>query len=264
MKAKIVSCIAIGIVILVCIITSIYIILSGMKNGGYNYVMLEFNPDIEFVTDKKDKVVGYKALNEEARNVVANDVWKGEYIQDVVTKFLETSLKMGYLKTDEEEYNVIKSTVVPGLTNALDVHVYKAINKFLVDNEIMAVVVENTNDKEKYKEAKELAIGVHKLQLINSVIKSNPSLTKEQLTKKSERELIDIIMELSDKYNSNNPTNQNEIETKQLLIEQNKENYEDHVTSQTSIKRDFVKKLKELNMKEQTKYELNCSLLTED
>ena len=72
MKAKIVSCITIGIVIAVSIATSLYIILSGMKNGGYNYVLIEFNPKVEFVTDRKDNIVGYKALNETARIALAD------------------------------------------------------------------------------------------------------------------------------------------------------------------------------------------------
>lgn len=262
MKAKVASFITILCVILVAIVVSLIIVLSGMKNGGFNYVLLELTPKIEFVTNRKHKVVSVKPLNEEARIVIAGEDFLDKGVEDAITTVLTNSLKADYLKIydNNKGYNIIKLTVVPGLTQALDVHVFRAINKFLVNNEVMAVIVENGNDMEMIKEAKKMGISANKLALINSCVNSNTSLTKKSLKHKMEDELIDLIMSFQESYKKNYPITDKDIEQKTELIKQNQDNYEKHISSIN--KKDagkFVKKLQELTKKEQTKLELNYS-----
>lgn len=260
MKAKVASGITIASVILVAVVVSLIIVFSGMKNGGYNYVKLELNPQIEFVTDTKDKVISYNAQNEEARILTSNLNLIGLDIEQAVNTVLQESLKVGYLTTESNKYNVIKLTVVPGLTQALEVHTYRAINKFLVKNEVMALIVENQNDMEYIKEAIKLNISANKLALINSIVNSSNGLTKEQLKNKMEDELIDIIKEMQSYNLKYNKPTELEINKKEELLLNNKSNYEEHIASINKKEAGkFVKELQDLSKTEQKKYELNYS-----
>ena len=260
MKSKLASIISIASVIMVAVVVSLIIIFTGIKNGGYNYVKLQSGFEIEFITNSKDKVISFKPLNEKARLIIANENFDGISVEEAINNVLIESLKMGYLATHDDDFNVIKLTVVPGLTQAVDVHAYRTINNFLVNNEVLALIIENQNDMEYVKEAKQLGIGTNKLALINSVIESSTKLTKEQLKNKMEDELIDIIKTLQENYMQNNPITEEEIQQKEDLIEQNQDNYNLHILNiNNKEKGAFVLKLQELQSAEQRKYELNFS-----
>lgn len=260
MKSKLASIISIASVIMVAVVVSLIIIFTGIKNGGYNYVKLQSGFEIEFITNSKDKVISFKPLNEKARLIIANENFDGISVEEAINNVLIESLKMGYLATNDDDFNVIKLTVVSGLTQAVDVNVYRTVNNFLVNNEVLALIIENQNDMEYVKEAKQLGIGTNKLALINSVIDSSTKLTKEQLKNKMEDELIDIIKTLQENYMQTNPITEEEIQQKEDLIEQNQDNYNLHISNiNNKEKGAFVLKLQELQSTEQRKYELNFS-----
>lgn len=260
MKSKLASIISIASVIMVAVVVSLIIIFTGIKNGGYNYVKLQSGFEIEFITNSKDKVISFKPLNEKARLIIANENFDGISVEEAINNVLIESLKMGYLATHDDGFNVIKLTVVSGLTQAVDVNVYRTVNNFLVNNEVLALIIENQNDMEYVKEAKKLGIGTNKLALINSVIESSTKLTKEQLKNKTEDELIDIIKTLQENYMQTDPITEEEIQQKEDLIEQNQDNYNLHISNiNNKEKGAFVLKLQELQSAEQRKYELDFS-----
>lgn len=259
MKTKIYTIVAIGVVVLTTIITCLVIIFIGAKNGGFNYVKLEYNPQIEFVTDKKFKVVSFRPLNDSARLAVAGLQIEGKNIDDVINNVLTESLKLGQFELDINKHNVLKITTVSGLTQALDVHVYKTVNNFIVKNQVPTVIIENANDMEKIKEAKKLNTSVHELALIDSIVQTN-NINKNSISNKMPDELIDIVMSINKHYVKTHPTTKDELKLKNEKINNFKETLNLHklkITKKTT--RSFVSNQVTLHKNTQTKYELNYS-----
>lgn len=260
MKSKVYTWVAIASILLIVVIISVVIVLVGLKNGGFNYVKIEYNPSIEFVTDTKDKVVSFRPLNDEARKVIANIDMVDRDVTDVVYDIMDNSLKMGYLK----EENVIKLTSVSGLTQALDVHMYRAISGFLSKNLVYGVIVENVNDMEKIRLAKEKNVSVHELALIETIM-DNSNRGFEELEKKMPDELIDIIMNDSLSYMREYPTTKEEVEEQIKIIEDNKDIYEKHMDSITKEgKREYMENQVKLSRQMTDKYEVQYSKMIKE
>lgn len=256
MKVKIVSIITVASVLIVAMLVSLTTILVGAKNVSSSFVKLELIPKIEFVCDIHKNVVNFCALNKEGEIVASNINFKGENIEDVIKMFLTECGKLGYINLDENNYNVIKLTVVSGLTQSLDVSVYKTVNKWFANCEVLGVIIENQNDMQMVKSAKQLGISANKLALINSIINLNPTLKVEHLKNICEKDLIDIINDLHKTKNENIGV----IEQKEELKQQNEEVFLKHIANINKKNQGkFIQKLRDLNRKVQSKIELNYS-----
>lgn len=165
---------------------------SGVKNGGYNYVKLEVNPKVEFLTDKHDKVISVFPINHEAKELIIGEDFIGLSAEDAAKKFVELCTISNYIDVERED-NAVKLTVVSGLTQGLEVKVYRAINKYLHENEIKSVIVENQNDLEEFKSAKKLNVSPNKYALMESVVNLYPDITLKEASKMSEKEMIKKI-----------------------------------------------------------------------
>ncbi|MGN0960976.1 MAG: hypothetical protein ACI4PF_02110, partial [Christensenellales bacterium] len=132
-KGTIISLILLAIVIAGAILT---IILSGITAKDYNYVQLEVNPKVEFICDKKFKVVSVAPLNDDARIVLSDLNLVGNEIDEAATIFLDECAKTGYLDVNGID-NAINVTVLDGLTQALDVHIMRSVYDYFKKNEIM-------------------------------------------------------------------------------------------------------------------------------
>lgn len=256
MKTKIVSIITVSSVILIAMLVSLITILVGTKNVSSSFVKLELNSKIEFVCDIHKNVVSFCALNDEAKIVSSNLNFNGEHIEDAINLFLTESAKLGFVSLDKDNFNIAKLTVVSGLTQSLDVSVYKSVNKWLAENEVLGVIIENQNDMEMLKEAKKLNISSNKLALINSVTNLNPTLNKEYLKSVCEKDLIDIISDMHKNVKTENSFVEQKLEMLKH-IEQTFLNHRAQINKKEQGK--FVQKLRDLNIKEQSKIELNYS-----
>lgn len=256
MKTKIVSIITVSIVLAVAMAVSLIIMLAGTKNVSSSFVKLELNSKIEFICDIHKNVVSFCALNDEAKIVSSNLNFNGEHIEDAINLFLTESAKLGFVNLDKDNFNIAKLTVVSGLTQSLDVSVYKSVNKWLAKNEVLGVIIENQNDMEMLKEAKKLNISSNKLALINSVVNLNSTLNKEHLKNICEKDLIDIISDMHKKVETTNLFKEQKLE----LLKQKEQTFLNHISQIDKKKQgEFIQKLRDLNSKEQSKVELNYS-----
>lgn len=233
--------IAISSIILIVIVAAVTISLSGVKNGGHNYVKLEVNPKVEFVTNNKDKVESIYAINEDAKTLLASEEFIGLSIEDACVKFIDLCAQSNYIDVDGKE-NPIKLTVVSGLTQMLDIKIYRAINEHLKNNEIYSNLIENTKTLDTLKEAKKLGVCVHKFELMESVSRLEGTELNE-LKKLNEKQLIAKILKAHNE-NKAEPTEE-EITNKTKLIDFNREKYNAHknkITNET--KREFSENLK--------------------
>ena len=189
-RATIISLIFVGIVVISAVAL---IIFSGITAREYNYVQLEINPRVEFIVDKKFKVVSYSPLNEDGLVILAGENFKGMDIASACKKYIDLCARTGYIEIDGVD-NAVNLTIIDGITQALDVHIIESINEYLRETEIMCAVVENYEDRNMYdKKKKDNICCSNKYKLISTIIEKDPSQDMDKLKRLSEIELIDIV-----------------------------------------------------------------------
>ena len=188
-KLKVKEIIVLGLVLLTIIFLAVFMGFRGVKNNKYNYVKLEINPKIEFVTDNKLNVVSVFPLNEEAKQLMSNENFVGLNAEDAAKKFVDLCVKTNYIDVEGED-NAVKLTVVTGLTEKLDVKLFRSVTNYFLENEIKAVVLENETDLKQFKAAKELGVCSNKYSLMESVCNLYPDLTLNDAKILTEKEMI--------------------------------------------------------------------------
>ncbi len=228
-KATVICLIFIGAILLSAVG---YIIFSGITANDYNYVLLEINPKIEFLCDKKFKVVSYKPLNEDAEILLTGVEYKGMDITDATEDFLDICCKAGYIDVDRDD-NAVNITIIDGITQALDVHVTQSVYSFFREKEILCAVVENYEDRNMFDEKKKNQVCcANKYKLIKTMQTYLPDKSVNELNKLSEVELIDMVNNIHSEY-SFEPTEE-QIELKTKLIDFNREKYNEHMKKITN------------------------------
>jgi antitoxin component of RelBE/YafQ-DinJ toxin-antitoxin module len=222
-KATIISLIILAIIVATA---CCYIVFTGITTKEYNYVQLEVNPRVEFICDKKLSVVSVQPLNSDARIVLSDLNLIGLDIDTASTMFLDECAKTGYLSVNGID-NATNITVVDGITQAVDVHVAQAVYKYLQDNEILATVTETYEDREMFNKKKEHKIDCsNKYKLISTIIEKDNSLSINDLRKKKEADLVEMVAE-EHKNNPYIPTEE-ELQIKQNLLNSNAHKYNTH------------------------------------
>ncbi len=258
----------IGFVIAVIISLAVGLGFSGVKNGGYNYVELEINPKIEFVTNSKDKVVSVYPINADAKLVITGEQFEGLNIKEAVKKYLELTTKLNYLDVERND-NVVKFTCVSGLTKALEVKLYRTINSYLTENQIMGVVVENTEDLQEFKEAKKLGVSNDKYSLVEAYMRLYPDSNSEEVKNLSEKKLIEKIKEAHENVKSEVLSySEEELGNKNKQIELNSakiENHKSKITNKTKseFKEEYVKNKKQNEKKYETNFDEQSAIWKE-
>ena len=178
--------------ITVFIILAVVLGFTGVKNGGYNYIKLEVNPKIEFLTNRKDKIITVMPINDEAKELIINEDFIGISIEEGVEKFVDLCVKANYIDVERED-NAIKLNIVSGLTQSLDVKVYRSIKKYLVNNMVKCVIVEESNDLKQVKTAKQYGVSASKYSLMESLCNLYPDISLNEAKNQSESSMLKKI-----------------------------------------------------------------------
>ena len=227
-RATIISLIFVFAVILSAIA---FIIFSGITANDFNYVQIEVNPRVEFITDKYFRVVSVRPLNEDAEVILAGVDYLGMDIDEASVDFIDICAKAGYIDVDGET-NAVNITIIDGITQALDVHVTEEIYNYLKNKEIMCTVVENYEDRKMFDEKKANQVCcVNKYKLMKTIQEYDNTKSIKSLNKLSEESLIDMVtnIHLSNPYQPS----QNDYTLKTKLIDFNREKYEKHMNQIT-------------------------------
>lgn len=252
-KGTIFSLIFVGFVVVGVVLT---IILLGITAGDYNYVQLEINPKVEFLCDKKFKVVSIAPLNDDASIVLSDMELIGLDIDKAIDMYLDECAKTGYLDVDGID-NAVNLTVVDGLTQALDVHIMQSIYGYLRKNEVMASVTENYEIREMFNKKKESNMCcVNKYKLVTTLESTQSALDFDALKKLSEVNLIDLVKS----NHENNPytPSQEDISKKKELIESNKNKYDTHIKNiSNNTQKEFSELLDDFQKSSGKKYQQN-------
>lgn len=232
------------------------IIFFGITAREYNYVQLEVNPRVEFIVDKKFKVVSYNPLNSDAEIILANENFKGMDISSACEKYIDLCAKTGYIDVDGVD-NAINLTVIDGITQALDVHIAESIYGYLNRNEIMCAVIENYEDREILnRKRKESVCCSNKYKLITTIIEQDSTQSFETLKNLSEIELIDIVSNIHNtkKFIISEKT----LLTKSAMLTKNEDKYNSHMRKITpASNREFAELFSDYQSYTGEQYKLN-------
>lgn len=231
---------------------------SGVVNGEYNYVKVEVNPKVEFLTDKNDKIISVFPVNEEAKELLINENFIGQNVKDGAKKFVELCVLSNYIDV-EKENNAVKLTIVSDLMQNLDVKIYSEIKKYFINNEIKSVIFENKDDLEIFKQAKKYGVSNNKFVLMQSVCNLYPDTTFEENSKLSEKELLKKIKTGFDTLENNVLTfTDEELNNKTKLLELNKAKINHHNENITNKSiSEFVKEYNEYEKEHKSNFEKN-------
>lgn len=215
-------------VIVVFVISAVVFGFTGTKNGGYNFVKLEVNPKIEFLTNRKDKIISIMPINSEAKELIIEENFVGLKIEEGVEKFVDLCVKANYIDVDRED-NAIKLSIVSGLTQGLEVKVYRTINKYLVNNEVKCIILEGNNDLKQVKLSKEYGVSPSKYSLMLSLCNLYPDISLNSAKKMSEKDMLKKIKIAHEKlYEAINEYSEEELSNKVKLIDFNKAKLNHH------------------------------------
>lgn len=233
----------------------IVIIISGNRATHTHYVCLEINPRIEFLTDSEHKVKSFKPLNTEAKELIINEEFIDLNITDACEKFLTLCTKAGYLKVDSNN-NAVKLSVLSGINQELEVKLSQSINKFFINNNILGILIDSSQDLQQYKEAKKHKVSSTKYDLMMAVKEHFPTTTIKELKKLNNQELIKKIEESHNKYATEYTTE--EINNKTALIDFYRTIYNNHMSNiSNESTREFKEKLKEFRAEKTKEYKIN-------
>lgn len=183
------STIAIALCLLVGSIT------FSVNNKMNSVISLDVNPSIEIVANQADKVIQVKALNDDAKKILAEMKLERVDIDVAINAIMGSMIKNGYI---DEAKNAILVSVLnkdPKKTQALENKIETDIDTTLANSNIEANVVKQNanNDKSIAKQAEENGISANKMAFIRNIMKKDSSLTLEQLLPLNISQLMQLI-----------------------------------------------------------------------
>lgn len=237
---KVVLTISLVTIMVVVAIVVVTLMLQGPTIAGLHYLRISVNPIVEFCTDG-EKVITIHAVNEEAKELCAQEQFVGLSIDKAAEKFVDLCVRAGYINPSAND-NAVSLECASVISYALENKVYNAINNYLKNSQILAVVLEQDQDNAVVRNAKKQNVSADQYVLINAIIDLNPTYSFSNLENKSERKLIKLIKAEHEKLG--NPFydyTQEELTNKHVLIDFNRVSYNTHknAVSNESL-REFV------------------------
>lgn len=160
----------------------------------YSIVNVDVNPSLEIMVNRRDRVLSVKANNEEARELLEGRNYRGWDITEMVESLVDDLALQGYL-TDERNVILLSVNSKSGKAyNGLQSALPEAVSGALADYGIIPrLFIQKLNvDKEAEKQAEQYHISLGRQQLINLMMKQNPSLKEGDLASMKVEELIKL------------------------------------------------------------------------
>lgn len=245
-------------------IATVAVVFGGNDMAGLNYVKLSVNPQVEFVCDG-ETVVAINPINEEAKELCAQENFINTSIEETCSKFVDLCCRAGYIDVEKND-NAVKIDCVSGISQSLEVMVYNTIQDYFKNNEILGVIIENSNDNKAVKEAKDAGVSVDKYALIEALTNLDETKSFNECKEQSESELIKKINDILEKLG--NPAEnytQEQLTNKRVLIDFNRVKFADHIEAITEeskgeFKEIFAKNQNELKKQVQDDFDVAYSV----
>ena len=167
------------LIILSVLLTVLEIVLYVIKkDDSLSTIYIEINPSLEITFDKDNIVKSVKALNDDAKEVIENDL-EGKEINDVLSHIVDKIIDKGYVKDNQLTMIV---HVSGSIDNGEAEHLIK--NNFGEKNINVDTIFIDKVSKEDEEFAKENNISPYKAALINSIKEDNENIDIEELIDK--------------------------------------------------------------------------------
>ncbi len=189
----------------------------GETRLAQSYVLVEINPEIEFILNDEDEVVSYSALNEDAEGLLEETdiVFEGMDIEDAVEAWLDLAIEAGFLDANRED-NVVYLTIVnedEDHEEALRERVGERARGHMVGRAIGGAVEERGLTMEEFiDEARDLDVSPGLLRMAYAA-SADGEITLEEALEMEMRELMRIIHEAHDMPNHRQHRRENMPET---------------------------------------------------
>ncbi|NLP28136.1 MAG: hypothetical protein GX370_05110 [Clostridia bacterium] len=157
-------------------------------------IYLDINPSFQITTNRRDKVIGLRSLNEDAEELLEDIDYKNRDVYLVTEEIIDSLLDHSYIdKADEimllSVYNQ-DGEKRNKQANELNKRIHQKLDAIDKNPIILTQPLEKSNTVEEY--AKKYKISVGKMTFIRNLIILNPNLKTEDLIDISLSELIEI------------------------------------------------------------------------
>ena len=173
------ACTSLAIVFLICF---------GLIHNYYSVdtiVAIDVNPSVEIALNKSYKVLSVKANNEDAASLIKDKSFKNKNCDDVISELTMSLSSSGYINKNKNSILVSVSNSNEVKADEVKTRVVTDIKTTLNEQEIKPVIykqsISNSNTKELERLAKQYHTSFGKMQLINSLIEKDTTLTIEEL-----------------------------------------------------------------------------------
>jgi hypothetical protein len=140
----------------------IFTILPAFLNDKVSaYMTIDINPSIEIGLDDDLRVVELNGLNSDGKKVIKQvHDWEHQKINDVTTKIIELSKKLGYMEKDDKE--ILFSTTILDKNDKLGQSLENKINEITMENEDISEsvkIIEATEKQRKQAQKEGISTG---------------------------------------------------------------------------------------------------------
>lgn len=197
-------------------------------------ITLDVNPSVKIVTNRKDKVIQVKPLNDDGMIVVENLRYENEELNKVVKQIVERMYKEGYINLDKNTILVSADNKKKDKADVILDNIGKVIYKDLSSKQIASQVILQIMNKDKNitKLAKQYGISEGKMQFVQLLVAKMPSLSVKNLVDMT----IDQLMELAEENGLDIPFHKYESKS-DLDAKENPDSYKNNGNNKETNKR---------------------------
>jgi hypothetical protein len=161
-------------------------------------VALDVNPSIEIVTNRHNQVLSVRALNDDAKKVVAGLDLNQADLDESVDALVSSMIEQGYLNADRNVVLVSVENKDADRAGDLAVAVDQTIKDSASDQDFEPTVLRQTlteTDQEAAALAEQYNVSTGKIKLVQEIANADETLTVDALAAKSVTELLQISKE---------------------------------------------------------------------
>lgn len=179
-----------------------FALLIMVTGGGYVYrenkvvsvVDLDINPSLEFHLNYHQKVLKVNAINDDAKQIIDQNILKGQKFENAVDQVIETMLDNGYLQEESSAVLVSVTPVSNKKPDELDTLVLNNVQESLKGHEVNAVIYNQTIEvSEDIKIlAQEYNISTGKANFLKEMIEESNTLSVESMEELSALKISEL------------------------------------------------------------------------
>ena len=183
MKKNIIISIIVCLIIAVCVVLFVFM----NKDKTISKITMDINPSIEINLNKENKIKNIIALNEDAKEII-NDDLIGETLEVTFSTIITNLLEKGFVEK-EDNIEIILHTEGNITSEAISKQIEFEFGKKEVRTEF--IVIDNVTSKD-IEIAKKYNVSPAKISYLNSVVEESNNISIDDLIDKNITELTEI------------------------------------------------------------------------